>query len=116
MKSQDIYINKLQTSVKFLIGQNAKNNFEIIDNSQYNDLWFHISNVASCHVIACIHDLEINKKDLKYIITQGALLCKQNSKYKSEKNIEIIYTEIKNIQKTDTLGKVITKNTKIKVI
>jgi len=41
------------------------------------------------------------------------ILCKSNTnKIKSIKNIEIIYTFIKNVTKTDVLGCVVTKNTK----
>lgn len=55
---------------------------------------------------------DINKKYIKYITKQGALLCKQNSKYRSDKNVSIIYTQIKNITKTNIIGTVITTNTK----
>ena len=32
-------------------------------------------------------DMKFTKKQLRQIITQGALVCKENSKYKSHKNI-----------------------------
>ena len=50
---------------------------------------------------------------MRYIITAGALLCKNNTnKLKSLKNIEIIYTQIKNITKTKIPGCVETQNVK----
>jgi len=110
---QEIYIPKLKLKVKFLIGKDAKNNTEIINQSLDNDLWFHVNDLPSCHVIARIHDLNINRQDLLYIITQGALLCKQNSKYKSDKNVKIMYTRIKNIETLETPGSVITTDAKI---
>ena len=48
------------------------------------------------------------------IIKKGSLLCKQNTnKLYEEKNVEIIYTLIKNITKTDKVGSVIANNTKM---
>ena len=53
------------------------------------------------------------KKNYNYIIKVGALLCKNNTnKLKSIKNVEIIYTYIKNVVKTDVSGCVIAQNTK----
>jgi predicted ribosome quality control (RQC) complex YloA/Tae2 family protein len=110
---QEIYIPKLKLKVKFLIGKDARNNTEIINQTLDNDLWFHVNDFPSCHVIAFIHNLNISRKDLRYIVTQGALLCKQNSKYKSDKNVEIIYTRIKNVGTLEKPGSVITADAKI---
>ncbi len=109
-----IYIQKLGLDITFIIGQNAAENFQIIDDSQSDDLWFHVSEFPSCHVVAKINDImdNINRKDMKYVVKQGAVLCKQYSKYKSVKNLDIIYTEISNVQKTSIIGSVITSNTK----
>jgi hypothetical protein len=42
---------------------------------------------------------------MKYIIKAGALLCKKyTNKLKTLTKIEIIYTEIKNIEKTEYIG------------
>jgi len=50
---------------------------------------------------------------MHYIIKVGALLCKNNTnKLKSIKNVEIMYTYIKNIVKTEVPGCVISQNTK----
>jgi len=94
------------------IGKNDKDNFDIIDKANSDDIWFHLNNYPSCHVIASIDEI-IKKKNLRYIIKKGALLCKANSKYKSDKDISIIYTTIKNVKKTEKIGSVITTNTKI---
>jgi predicted ribosome quality control (RQC) complex YloA/Tae2 family protein len=111
---KEVFIPKLNLDITFIIGQNAAENFQIIDDSQPDDLWFHVAEFPSCHVIAKINDImaNINRKDIKYIVKQGAILCKQYSKYKSVKNLEIIYTEISNVQKTNVIGSVITSNTK----
>jgi predicted ribosome quality control (RQC) complex YloA/Tae2 family protein len=99
-------------NINFQIGKNAQDNFNIIDQANENDLWFHLADYPSCHVIASIPNLNISKKELKKIIKQGALLCKINSKYKKENNLEVIYTEVKNVKKTEVIGEVITSNIK----
>ena len=111
MKSETVYFCQLNENIEFLIGKNQKDNFDIIDMSRPNDLWFHLNDCPSCHVIAKLPE-NIDKKNLKYIIKRGALLCKQNSKYKSEKDVDVIYTFIKNIKKTNKVGCVKTTNTK----
>jgi len=76
------------------------------------DLWFHAKDVSSCHVVCEVPD-NLSKKDMKYIIKVGALLCKSNTNnIKSIKNITIIYTFIKNVIKTEVPGCVVTTNTK----
>jgi len=104
-------------SIQYLIGENAKDNFKIIDLANSNDIWFHVEDKPSCHVIAILSlESSMNKKDLQYIIKQGAVLCKQHSKYASDKNVPIIYTKIENVVKTDTPGMVNVSSTKRVVI
>ncbi len=48
-----------------------------------------------------------------YIVKAGALLCKNNTnKLKSQKNVEFVYTKIKNIEKTHIPGRVNISNEK----
>ncbi len=103
-----------QHNITFYIGKNAYNNYDIINKAKNTDIWFHIDNRPSAHVIAVIPD-DLNKKDLQYIIKQGACICKAQSKYKSEKNLSIVYTTIENITKTDIIGSVFV-NKKKKII
>ena len=113
MKTENIYIQGLQREITFYIGKKQSDNFEVIDKGRPDDLWFHANNDSSCHVV-CEIPGEINKHELRYIIKVGGLLCKNNTnKLKCIKNVEIIYTFIRNITKTDIDGCVITKNTKI---
>lgn len=99
------YISKLNTTITYYIGQNALDNFDIIDKSEDEDMWFHLEGTSSGHVICKIIN-KYNKKELKYIIVQGAVLCKQFSKKKSDKKVNIVYTRIKNVTKTNVLGQV----------
>ena len=112
MKVNPVFVNGIKREIVFYIGKNKEENFEVIDKGNENDLWFHAKNESSCHVVCNIPE-NLTKTDLKYIIKVGALLCKNNtSKLKSISNVEIIYTQIKNIEKTNIIGCVTTKNTK----
>jgi len=107
----DKYIARLNATITYFVGQNALDNFDIIDQSEDEDIWFHLEGASSGHVICKINN-EYNKKELKYIIVQGAVLCKQFSKKKSDKKVNIIYTRLKNVTKTDVLGQVNINNVK----
>lgn len=97
--------------VEYFIGKSAKENFDIIDAAEPHHIWFHIAGQPSGHVIATIPE-SIDRKDRVYIIKQGAVLCKQYSKFASMKNVEIVYTFVKDLQKGDRLGSVIVQNEK----
>jgi hypothetical protein len=118
MKTVTRYIDSAKCNINFKIGGNSSENDNLIDESDKNDLWFHIESLPSCHVVADLSNTEIvfDKKQLSKIAIQGAVICKQNSKYKSNKNVSIIYTKIENIIKTDIPGKVVTSNTKTIII
>jgi predicted ribosome quality control (RQC) complex YloA/Tae2 family protein len=91
------------------IGKNAQNNWELIDRAQQNDIWFHIENEPSCHVI-----IESNNNIIpKNIIYKAALECKKHSKFKKLNNISIIYTPIHNIKKGIDIGSVYIINHKL---
>ena len=100
-----LFIHPISLHIDFLIGKSAQDNFHIIDQSCAHHLWFHIHEYSSAHVIAIIPE-NLDKKKINYIIKQGAILCKQISKYKNYKNIKIIYTNISNVIKTNIIGSV----------
>jgi len=109
----NIWIPSLSQEIVFRCGKNAAGNFTIIDMSKPDDIWFHVSGETSAHVIASIpEEKKIDKKQKLHIIKQGAVLCKNISKYKNTKNLEIIYCKVVDLEKTDTLGLVIVKNGK----
>ena len=128
------FIPALKINLVYKVGSSAKNNFEIIDEADPNDLWFHLKDVSSCHVIACFKNIQyttrddelpncydinfddLEKKEKQQIIKQGALICKQYSKLKSAKNVPIIYTKIEDVQKTDVVGSVLTFKSKVIVV
>lgn len=107
MKTISRYIDSINNSIEFLVGENAQDNFNIIDCSNPHDIWFHIENNPSCHVIAVIpEESNYNKKQLHKIAVQGCVICKQYSKYASKQKISVIYTEIENVCKLDKVGSV----------
>jgi predicted ribosome quality control (RQC) complex YloA/Tae2 family protein len=113
MKFEDIFFKNFNSAIRYSVGNNASENFSIIDCSKDSDIWFHVKDYASCHVVASIpEELKLTKKDLRYIIKQGAVLCKKYSKYSNVKDLTIIYTTISNVQKTNVIGSVLTNNIK----
>ena len=116
MKTEIIIIQPLKREITFYIGKSKEDNFAVIDAGNENDLWFHASHDSSCHVVCEVPD-NIDRSEMRYIIKMGAVLCKNNTnKLKSQKNVEIIYTQIKNVTKTAIAGCVQTTNTKTIII
>ena len=112
-KTEEMFIQGLNQEITFYVGKSAEGNFDIIDNAKADDLWFHVDNESSCHVIASIPET-LNRKDVRYIVKQGAILCKQNSRFKASKiKTNIIYTKVKDVEKTDIPGRVVVKEGKI---
>jgi len=114
MITKTIFIPAIKDEIEFYIGENAQDNFDIIDICKPIDLWFHVHKDSSCHVIAKMPvDIKYNRNQISKIITQGALCCKEHSKMKSSKDVIISYTRLINIVKTHVIGQVIMKEFKI---
>jgi predicted ribosome quality control (RQC) complex YloA/Tae2 family protein len=118
MKSETIFIQGLNKEVTFWIGLNKEDNDEMIDKASPNDIWFHANNISSCHVICRMTDhQDISKKDIKYIVKMGAVLCKKNThKLKTQYKTEFVYCPVKNLIKTDVVGCVSVSNGKYVII
>jgi len=102
--------------VVFEIGENAQDNFDIIDRAKPEDLWFHVQGFSSSHVIAKIANYDLDKKQVRQISVQGAVVCKQHSIYSHMTDLAIIYTKIKNIKKSSEVGKVFTRDVRVRII
>lgn len=98
---KNIDFSEYSLNINFYIGKNAYGNDEILEICKNNDIWFHVKDNPSSHVIASISDIpdKINDIIFEKIIEKGAILCKEHSKYKNDNNLEIIYTNIINIEK-----------------
>lgn len=110
MREDLVFDTKCQENLVIWIGQNAIDNWAIIDKAEPYDIWFHVENYPSSHIILRVPDKksDINKQSLIHC----ASLCKENSKYSTHKKLSIIYTEIRNITKGTDPGSVFTKKTK----
>lgn len=100
----------IYNDIKYVIGQNAKENWNILDqaykiNCDY--IWFHLNSFPSCFVImySSIEDLRDNS--LNDYLTHGANLCKQNTKYRNLADLKICYTQLKKLKKTNKIGEII---------
>jgi predicted ribosome quality control (RQC) complex YloA/Tae2 family protein len=107
MKSEQVSIgNHLIT---YYIGQNAADNFDVIDKAESNtDLWFHAAAESSCHVVAILpSSVPLDKKTYRQMVKRGALLCKQHTnKIRSVDKTAIVYAPILNVKKGAVIGQV----------
>jgi predicted ribosome quality control (RQC) complex YloA/Tae2 family protein len=107
MKTVQRYIDAIRETVDFWVGENAADNDTLLDRADGGDLWFHVSGRPSCHVIARLGlDREYTKKEIHKIAIQGGVICKQYSKYRSERAVPIVYTRREQVTKTRVVGKV----------
>jgi predicted ribosome quality control (RQC) complex YloA/Tae2 family protein len=77
-------------NITYKVGQNAKENTQMIHDSDKDWYWFHLDKFPSCHVIICSNEITND------MILQAGTLVKENSKYKF-KNIGINYCKIDNL-------------------
>jgi len=104
------------------IGQNAHDNWDLLDQAKPYDIFFHLSSFPSCYVILEYNQIEDGKIVIDHvyephILTTCAKLCKENTKYKLLSNIKVSYCKISNVYKGDIPGEVIYKsNRQVKYI
>ena len=106
-------------NVKFYIGQNAQENWDLFDKSlQINEnyIWFHLNSFSSPYVImySSLEELlpRISESGLTEYLNYGANLCKDHSKYKFLNDLKIIYCPLKKLRKGVKVGEVIVKGKK----
>lgn len=101
------------SNIRYLIGKNAENNWNIYQASNRSDTIFHLDKFSSPYVIANVPITELTSEQ----IYTAAYLCKLKSKYKSYNNIGILYTPISNTNLGNEIGSFnIKSNGKKKVI
>jgi predicted ribosome quality control (RQC) complex YloA/Tae2 family protein len=102
-----LYIPLVKAEVTFHIGRHAQDNEEVIHASDPDDLWFHAVGGPSSHVVARMASVgAVNKKQRHKIMVQGALLCKQHSKNKSDRKVEVMVAPIRHVKTREPGGKV----------
>ena len=87
------------------IGNNKNENKNILDSSKEEDIWFHVENEPSCHVI--LKTEEKMKEIPRQVIKRCAYKCKINSNAKTKSRVTIIYTKMKNVMQTENVGEVV---------
>jgi predicted ribosome quality control (RQC) complex YloA/Tae2 family protein len=107
MKNIIIYISENDKEYNLLIGENQKENDTIIKSSQQNDIWFHLEKISGPHFILQNNGEIIPKRYINYI---GTLFREYKSNLSNR--YSVIYTEVKNVKLTDTLGTVNVSKTK----
>lgn len=106
MLELEIFDNKLNSDVKIIVGQSAKENWKIYDDCEPDDIWFHLDDFSSPYVIIKNYNYnELSNTTYKKV----ACICKSNSKMKNINKVSVIYTPIGNLLKGKAVGSVIIK-------
>tara|TARA_B100001758_G_C18345126_1_gene576574 strand:+ start:345 stop:686 length:342 start_codon:yes stop_codon:yes gene_type:complete len=101
-------------NVKFILGQNAQENWDILDEAKKENeyyIWFHLNNFPSGYVIMYSTLSDISNNVNEYLLF-GSNLCKNNTKYRNIDNIKICYTYLYKLNKTKNIGEIIVKGKK----
>ena len=85
----------------FNIGKNAEDNWNLIDHSVAGDIWIHLHNHPSAHVV-----IENTKEIEEDHILYACELCKERSKMKFKKGVKCCVLDIKYVKKTKKKGEV----------
>lgn len=85
----------------FTVGKNAQDNWNLVENADPTDIWIHLHDHPSAHVI-----IE-NTKDIEFKhIEYGCSLCKEHSKFKNGRKMKFSVSSIKDIKKGKAVGEV----------
>jgi len=93
----------ISEDIDYKHGKNSQQNTLLTQISNEKDMWFHIENSPSAHIVVSIPET-LNKKQKNTVIKWGAMLCKQRSKITSK--CTVMYTQIKNDHCTSVPGTV----------
>ena len=102
----------LINSVTYYIGKTQQENHDVIDLgfstglSSERNIWFHLADTSSCHVVAILPP-NVDRKVRGKIIKQGALLCKQHTaKAATQQHVSVTYAPLSAVIKERTPGSV----------
>lgn len=107
MKTLDIYVEENDKTYRLIVGQNQKENDQILRACDQNDIWFHLENISGPHFILQNGGDTIPKRYLNQI----AMMFREFKNNLSNR-YSVIYTELKNVKLTKTPGEVLTVKTK----
>ena len=113
VKIATVFDELCKKDLNIMIGESAQDNVDIIHQARQFDLWFHVKNVPSCHVV-----LQLPTSKSK--VSRSTLIhCKQlciNNSSKSNDNSDVICSSIKHIKKGEKLGSVYSKSSKTTIL
>lgn len=93
----------------YVLGQNAKENSEIVDKASINDIWFHLDgDLPSPHLILQWPHTKLGKLP-RQIIYFCADIVKQHSKFKHLNKVTVMYGPRRHVQTTTTPGQVLVR-------
>ena len=87
------------------VGENCKENWELLEAADDKNYFFHLSSFPSCYVI-----LECYKEPDLDTIRSAAEICRSHTKYRNLKNLKVDYCPCSNLTKGDKVGEVIFKS------
>jgi predicted ribosome quality control (RQC) complex YloA/Tae2 family protein len=88
----------IEKEFTILIGENAKENTELVKESEPDDIWFHLSTISSPHIILKTDNNYINQELLKQTASKLYI-------YKKKHLCDnVIYTQVKNVKNLKTPG------------
>lgn len=85
-------------------GENAMDNWELVETSEPNWIWLHLNSFSSPHIVIESAEPE------SYIISAAASMCREHTKYKNLPNLKFCYTPISNLEKGTETGSVTFKS------
>lgn len=94
---------KIETvqNYKCVVGKSKEENWKLLDESNPNYLFFHLTSFPSCYVI-----LQTEEKVDNNVIIECASLCLNNTKFRHLKNVYVDYTVVENVKKGDKVGEI----------
>lgn len=90
-----------------LIGENALENDNLVRNSDQEDIWLHLENMSSAHIVIKCEGVTPPKR----VINMAAGIFRDIVK-KVVGRYNVIWTEIRHVRLTTTPGCVLTRNTR----
>ena len=95
---------------RVFIGKNKDENIKLILDSEPDNLWFHLKDYPSCHIVVKNERL-LTKSELYQV---GWMVVKNTNKYKNFKNLQISHCLIKDLTICKkSIGTVFLKNQKV---
>ena len=96
-----IVLNENDRNVSCIVGENAKDNWAMLDNVSNKEYYFlHLTSFPSCFVI--LQSETPTCLELK----EAGLLCKKNTKYKNLRNTKVDYCKCSNVVNGSVCGEV----------